>query len=130
MSHGLDGYSLALDFKVTTGNRERLWALAGDLDRIVVGAGGPADLVRDGVDGFLAPCGNVGRLAGAVRRLVQRPAERAALGGAGRARVRDEFRWEDKLELVREVYREVTEGRQAKVPLTPNPSPPLRGRGG
>ena len=40
LSHGVDGYSLALDFKVTDGNRARLAQMLQDFDRIVLEAGG------------------------------------------------------------------------------------------
>ncbi len=40
LTHGLDGFSLALDFRVTRRNRERLWALVGRLGELVVEAGG------------------------------------------------------------------------------------------
>jgi FAD/FMN-containing dehydrogenase len=40
MSHALDGYSLAMDFPVTTRNREALWRLCHDMNEIVVDAGG------------------------------------------------------------------------------------------
>jgi len=47
MTHGLDGYSLALDFKVTPRNRERLWALAAEMDRLVLQAGGRFYFAKD-----------------------------------------------------------------------------------
>jgi decaprenylphospho-beta-D-ribofuranose 2-oxidase len=40
LSHGVDGFSLALDFPVTGRNRTRLWALVRDLSVLVVEAGG------------------------------------------------------------------------------------------
>ena len=54
LSHGLDGWSLALDFAVPKREPERLWALTRDLTRIVLEAGGtfyPAkDQVVDAAD--------------------------------------------------------------------------------
>ncbi len=47
LSHALDGYSLALDFKVTAGNRERLQLLADDLNKIVLDAGGRFYFAKD-----------------------------------------------------------------------------------
>ena len=47
MTHGLDGYSLALEFKVTRRNRGRLWALAAELDQLVIDAGGRFYLAKD-----------------------------------------------------------------------------------
>lgn len=40
LTHAVDGYSLALDFPVTRGNRERLWELVRALAEPVVEAGG------------------------------------------------------------------------------------------
>jgi FAD/FMN-containing dehydrogenase len=40
LSHAVDGFSLALDFKVTNGNRAKLSQMLQDFDRIVLDAGG------------------------------------------------------------------------------------------
>ncbi len=47
LSHALDGYSLALDFRVTDSNRKRLLALAADLDQIALTAGGRFYFAKD-----------------------------------------------------------------------------------
>lgn len=47
MTHSLDGYSLALDFRVTRTNRARIQALASELDRLVVEAGGRFYFAKD-----------------------------------------------------------------------------------
>lgn len=47
LTHGLDGYSLAQDFPVTPGNRARLWALAGEIEALVVQAGGRFYFAKD-----------------------------------------------------------------------------------
>ena len=47
MTHSLEGYSLAMDFKITKGNREKVWNLASELDRIVVAAGGRFYFAKD-----------------------------------------------------------------------------------
>jgi len=39
-SHALDGFSLAFDFKITNGNREKLAKMVQDFDKIVLNAGG------------------------------------------------------------------------------------------
>ncbi|HEX2697864.1 MAG TPA: hypothetical protein VHM28_09160, partial [Anaerolineales bacterium] len=40
LSHAVDGFSLAMDFKVTNGNRAKLSAMLQEFDRIVLDAGG------------------------------------------------------------------------------------------
>ncbi len=47
MSYSTDGWSLALDFKVTAENRAALWALAAELDRIVLDGGGRFYFAKD-----------------------------------------------------------------------------------
>ncbi len=47
MTHSVDGYSLALDFKVTQKNRKRLWALCAELDALVLAAGGRFYFAKD-----------------------------------------------------------------------------------
>jgi decaprenylphospho-beta-D-ribofuranose 2-oxidase len=47
MTHAVEGYSLALDFKVTARNRERVWALAAELDQLVIAAEGRFYFAKD-----------------------------------------------------------------------------------
>jgi decaprenylphospho-beta-D-ribofuranose 2-oxidase len=47
LSHAVDGYSLALDFRVTRRNRVRLWHLAEELDRVVLDHGGRFYFAKD-----------------------------------------------------------------------------------
>ncbi len=47
MTHAVDGYSLALDFKVTAANRVRLWELSEQLNEIVLAAGGRFYMAKD-----------------------------------------------------------------------------------
>jgi FAD/FMN-containing dehydrogenase len=47
MTHAVDGYSLALDFKVTARNRRRLWQHAAELTRVVLDAGGRFYFAKD-----------------------------------------------------------------------------------
>ncbi len=62
-------------------------ASASGLPVVAPAAGGPLDLVRDGVTGFLVPPGNAGALAAAVARLAADPRLRAGQGLAGRQMV-------------------------------------------
>lgn len=49
MTHGLDGYSMAMDIRVTSRNRERVWAMARELDEIVLSSGGRFYFAKDSV---------------------------------------------------------------------------------
>jgi FAD/FMN-containing dehydrogenase len=49
MTHAVDGYSLAMDFAVTGGNRERLWRHCRAMAETVLGAGGRFYYAKDAV---------------------------------------------------------------------------------
>ncbi len=60
LSHAVDGFSLAMDFRVTKGNRRRLQDMADALNRIVLQAGGRFYLAKDATltpDAWLASLG-------------------------------------------------------------------------
>ncbi len=46
-SHGVDGYSFALDFKVTDRNRAQLWRMAHSMNQLVLASGGKFYLAKD-----------------------------------------------------------------------------------
>ncbi|MGH3153377.1 MAG: glycosyltransferase family 4 protein [Streptosporangiaceae bacterium] len=62
-------------------------AAASGLPVVAPAAGGPLDLVEDGVTGYLVPPGDQDAFAAAVARLAADPRARAAFGAAGRRRV-------------------------------------------
>lgn len=47
LSHGVDGYSLALDFKLTPATRARVWDLCGRMADLALDAGGRFYLAKD-----------------------------------------------------------------------------------
>jgi FAD/FMN-containing dehydrogenase len=47
MTHGLDGYSLAMDFHLSDGNRARMRQLAREMDQVVLDAGGRFYFAKD-----------------------------------------------------------------------------------
>ena len=67
-------------------------------------AGGPADLVRDGADGWLVACGNLEELGERLKQLAGDAEMRLRFGGAGSARIPVEFAWEPNLKLVRDAF--------------------------
>jgi len=60
-------------------------AMAAGVPIVATDAGGPAEVVTDGVDGLLFPLGDVDALAGCLRRLADDPGLRARLVEGGRA---------------------------------------------
>jgi glycosyltransferase involved in cell wall biosynthesis len=63
-----------------------LEGLAAGLPVVAAAAGGPAELITDGVDGLLTRPGDVDALAAALRRLDADPTLAASLAKAGRKR--------------------------------------------
>lgn len=47
MTHAVDGFSLALDFRLTANNRKRVWALAAELDALLLTSGGRFYFAKD-----------------------------------------------------------------------------------
>ncbi|TGK17430.1 FAD-binding oxidoreductase [Leptospira fluminis] len=47
LTHALDGYSMAMDFPMTKGNKEKLWELAKEMDEIVLKYGGKFYFAKD-----------------------------------------------------------------------------------
>lgn len=87
-----------------------LEAWANRLPNVAYRAGGVADVIRHDQDGLLVRCGDTGELAGALELLLRSPERRQRLGQAGWERLAVEFRWRDKLQLVREVMLTVGTG--------------------
>jgi glycosyltransferase involved in cell wall biosynthesis len=69
---------------------------------VVYRAGGPADIVRDGIDGFIVPCDDIDELAARLMKLATEDGLAAKMGEFGRLRLTTEFQWSEKLQLVRD----------------------------
>jgi len=82
-----------------------LEAWANKKANLVYRAGGPAELVRDGIDGLHAQCGDIGHLSNQLGRLITDEQLRMKLGETGFKRIEREFQWSEKLELVRGVLK-------------------------
>ena len=87
-------------------------AMAAGLPVVAAAAGGPAEVVTDGVDGVLVPPGDRESLAAALRRLAGDADLRTRLGTAGRARAQA-FRPDIVAASVMELYRAVLAQRPA-----------------
>ncbi len=81
-----------------------LEAWANGVPNVGYRAGGIAGVIRHETDGLLVRCGDRDGLAAALGRLAGDAELRRRLGQAGRERAERDFRWPNKLALVREVY--------------------------
>ena len=94
-----------------------LEAWANRVPNVAYRAGGPGEIIHDGQDGLLAQCGNVDQLSQQFNKLIHSRELRKTLGHAGNARVAVEFRWKDKLDLVRStVCQAIEDGRKMPTP--------------
>jgi len=83
-----------------------LEGMAAGLPVVAANAGGPAELITNGVDGILTPPGDAHELAEALRHLERDATLRATLGSAA-ARRSEEFRPERSAAKLLAIYREV-----------------------
>jgi len=67
-------------------------------------AGGIAEVIRHEEDGYLAPCGDIEELTRYIEELLTKDAVRTELGQRGQAKVLTDYRWEEKLALVKHIY--------------------------
>ena len=72
LTHAVDGYSFALDFKVTKRNRARLWELAHKMNDLVLAAGGRFYFAKDST---LRPSDAAAYLGEAIPRFQKLKAE-------------------------------------------------------
>jgi phosphatidylinositol alpha 1,6-mannosyltransferase len=91
-------------------------AAASGLPVVAPAAGGPLDLVADGVTGYLVPPSDPDAFTTAVARLAADPAARAAFGAAGRRQVLSRS-WPALTEELIGHYAAVLGARRAKVPI-------------
>ena len=102
--HDVFGFPSVREF----GGAVVLEAMACGLVPVVVGYGGPAELVDD-ASGFRVPIGDRASIVTGVRetlaRLVEQPAMLGPMGEAARRRVAERFTWEAKAADVESVYR-------------------------
>ncbi|MFY2060519.1 glycosyltransferase family 4 protein [Achromobacter xylosoxidans] len=83
-----------------------LEACSSGLPVVVSDADGPAEVVLDGVTGFVVPIEDADAAARKLETLVLDAPLRARMGAAGRERVRDRYSWDHSLDLMQLAYRE------------------------
>jgi glycosyltransferase involved in cell wall biosynthesis len=94
--------------------RALLEAMALEVPVLATSVGGPAELVREGRDGYLLSPHEPAAWADAVRRIVEGPEQGRALGRAGRERVAEAFGAADHVAATLAVYARATARRQAQ----------------
>jgi glycosyltransferase involved in cell wall biosynthesis len=90
--------------------RSALEAMAMAVPVVVTSVGGPAEIIRDGVDGRVLPPREPELWARAIGDLLADPAGRARLGEAAARRAREEFSPGAHAERVGEIYDDVLRG--------------------
>lgn len=83
-----------------------LLAMSAGVPVIASRVGGICEIIEDGVSGFLAS-NDAGEIAGLMRRLMNEPELRDAIGRRGRERVRERFSLETMVRRTLEIYREI-----------------------
>jgi phosphatidylinositol alpha-mannosyltransferase len=78
-------------------------AMAAGLPVVATDIPGYREVVRDGIEGLLAPPGDPGSLARAIREVLNDPALAARLGAAGRSRA-GEYAWSRVVPRIEAVY--------------------------
>jgi glycosyltransferase involved in cell wall biosynthesis len=89
-------------------------AMASGLPVVATNASSLPEIVVDGETGSLFPAGDREALAKSVRAYLEDPARRAREGAAGRARVRQEFSWERRLDELEHVLKHEIERGQSR----------------
>lgn len=82
-----------------------LEACACGLPVVVSDADGPAEVVSDGVTGYIVPRLDARAAASRLRQLVLDPALRLQMGNAGRAQVQKLYSWQTSLDSMLDAYR-------------------------
>jgi glycosyltransferase involved in cell wall biosynthesis len=112
-------YALLDAFLLTSANEgtpvTAIEALAAGKPVVSTAVGGVPDVVRDGVDGFLAPAGDTDALAERLERLARDPELRARMGAAGRERVLEQYAVGRLVDDVDRLYRSLLGSRQPPV---------------
>jgi glycosyltransferase involved in cell wall biosynthesis len=90
-----------------------LEAMGSGLPVVVTAVGGNPEIVRDGVDGLLAPRGDARAIGTALTRLLEGAALRARLGQSAATRVRSTYRLEQTVDKYYDLYATLAPSRRA-----------------
>jgi glycosyltransferase involved in cell wall biosynthesis len=84
-----------------------LEAMSSSKPVVCTSAGGDAELVEDGLNGFVVPMRDPKALAEKINELLDDPAKRARMGMASRKRAEEEFDWKLIAARTKKVYEDV-----------------------
>ncbi|MEO1005676.1 MAG: glycosyltransferase [Cyanobacteria bacterium J06638_38] len=84
-----------------------LEASACGLPVVVSDAGGLPEVVQDGVTGYIAPKENPAATAEAIVKLIHSPDTRQQFGKAGHVLVLDHYVWQENVELMHDIYKQI-----------------------
>jgi glycosyltransferase involved in cell wall biosynthesis len=87
-----------------------LEAMVSGLPVVVTAVGGNPEIVRDGIDGLLAPRGDARAVAAAILRVLDDPGEAVAMGRAAAERVRTSYRLDRTIDRYFALYSERAPG--------------------
>lgn len=79
-------------------------AMASGCACVVSDVGGNRYLVQNGISGFLFPAGDREAMQSHLKRLIEDPAKRKAMGAAARGRIEAEFSWEKVGKMYSELF--------------------------
>jgi colanic acid/amylovoran biosynthesis glycosyltransferase len=82
-----------------------LEAMAAGLPVVTTAAGGMAEVVRDGIDGFVVPVRDIEALTDRIGLLLADAALRAEMGNAARARIEEVFTLDRQAAIFEDIYR-------------------------
>jgi glycosyltransferase involved in cell wall biosynthesis len=84
-----------------------LEAMSSSRPVVCTSAGGDAELVEDGLNGFVVPMRDPKALADKINELLDDPGKRARMGAASRKRAEEEFDWKLIAARTKKVYEDV-----------------------
>lgn len=108
--HGLDLFVQSSDYEGTP--NVVLEAMAYQVPVVATSAGGTAELLRDGIDGWVVPPGNEKRLAEVIVQVTRDPRERIARTRAARLRVESTLSFRERTRRLETIYRNLITKRE------------------